>query len=135
MVVGLPLDQYKAAVAIATCRQYNHYFRCTIITKCILHLCYSQYLVLITYILLVYNLYNRISPHHPSTAAIAIVDEDSWTTILAQIKRSCAFCNGGLVYCTGCHHFFHNTSTRLPGDQEKLIAIPNGKRDSNGNPA
>ena len=76
MVVGWPIDQYKAAVA----KQHVdniYYFRCTIITKCTLHLRYSQYLVLITYNLLVYHLYNhphrRISPHYPSTAAIAIV--------------------------------------------------------------
>ena len=81
MVVGWPMDQYKVAVAIATCRQYNYYFRCTIITKCRINLGFSQYLVKISYTLLVlvYCLYNRLAspdaPHYPSTAAIALVHD------------------------------------------------------------
>ena len=58
------------------------------------------------------------------------------TTEMAPMKRSCAFCEkeGAHVYCTGCHHYFHETLRKLPESEVKLIAIPTGKRDTNDQP-
>ena len=36
--------------------------------------------------------------------------------------------------CTLCHHYFHDNPKFLPAGEEKLIAIPTGKRDRDGNP-
>jgi len=82
MVVGWPMDEIKAVIAIGHDVDYVIFiFRCTIIiiTKCILNLCYSysQYLVKITYILLFYYiLYSIRIAGYPLTihmAAIALV--------------------------------------------------------------
>ena len=47
-------------------------FRCTIITKYRMNLCYSPYVVIITYNLLFYDVYNRLaSPDIPSLSSTA----------------------------------------------------------------
>ena len=73
MLVGWHMDVFKVAIAIETVDYFIFIFRCTIITKHRINIGYSWYVVIITYSQLVYYLYNL--PHHPSTAAIAIVHD------------------------------------------------------------
>ena len=51
-------------------------------------------------------------------------------------RRRCAFCGKGEAhaYCALCHHYFHDNPRWLPEGEQKLIALPTGKRDRDGAP-
>lgn len=55
-------------------------------------------------------------------------------TLLSE-RHKCVVCGKDEAhdYCTGCHHWFHGHSNKLPENEQKLIAIPTDKRLVDGN--
>ena len=87
MPVGWPMHKFKASIAIETVDYLIFIFRCTIISKCILNLGYSSYVVIITYSLLLYYVFNRsASPGFPSLSVYGPLP--SFLTITYQFCAS-----------------------------------------------
>ena len=51
-------------------------------------------------------------------------------------RRQCAQCGKGEAHahCTICHDYFHDNPKLLPAGEEKLIAVPTGKRTRDDQP-
>lgn len=49
-------------------------------------------------------------------------------------RRTCAFCQKeeAHIWCTNCHHYFHDNPNKLPDRVPPLIRIPTGKRNAGG---
>ena len=87
MPVGWPMHKFKASIAIETVDYLIFIFRCTIISKCILNIGYSSYVVIITYSLLLYYVFNRTaSPGFPSLSVYGPLP--SFLTITYQFCAS-----------------------------------------------
>ena len=54
--------------------------------------------------------------------------------VIVPMRKTCAFCNNrdDHLYCTGCHHWFYGQNSKLPLTEQKMIAIPTGKRSADG---
>lgn len=53
---------------------------------------------------------------------------------IIAVDLTCAHCRqtGAHLYCTSCRHWFHGDHRKLPSTDEKLLAIPTGKRNADG---
>ena len=54
--------------------------------------------------------------------------------VVMPMRRRCAFCNEkeAHLYCTNCHHWFRDNTAKLPSTEQRMIAIPTGKRSADG---